>query len=178
MSSVTLHDKTFVPYISNAEIQAAIEKVAEQIKNDLAGTEPLFLGVLNGSFRFASDLMSRIDMNCHVSFVKVASYSGTETKGNVRQLIGLGESLKGRTIVVIEDIVDRGHTIANIMELIQAQGPKEVKVCTCLFKPSAYEKDIPIDYAAIEIENDFVVGYGLDYDGLGRNLNDLYQLEQ
>lgn len=171
-----MNDKEFETYYSFNELQIAIENLANVMVNDLSGKNPLFLGVLNGSFRFASDLLSKLEINCEISFVKVASYRGTESTGTVRQLIGLDENLKGRTVVIVEDIVDRGHTVENVVELVKHYHPADIKICTCLFKPSAYEKDIPIDYAAIEIDNDFVVGYGLDYDGLGRNLNDLYKI--
>ena len=177
MSSIVIHDHTFKTKISSAEIQKAVADVAKQINKDLKGKKPLFLAVLNGSFMFAADLMKKINIECEISFVKVASYEGTQSTGNMKQLIGINEDIKGRTVVVIEDIVDTGNTIENIWNELNTMGVAELKVATLLFKPEAYTKTVPLDYVAIVIPNDFIVGYGLDYKGLGRNLEDIYVLD-
>lgn len=176
MKTVTLHDKTFSLCISSAEIQAAVDRVAQQIIDDLDNTCPLFLVVLNGAFMFAGDLFKRINFNCEVTFIKLASYSGTESTGKVKKLIGLNEKIEGRTVVIVEDIVDSGVTMANMLEELMLLNPKSIKVASCLFKPAAFVKDFHIDYMGFSIPNDFIVGYGLDYDGLGRNLPDIYKI--
>jgi hypoxanthine phosphoribosyltransferase len=177
MSSIVIHDHTFKTKISSAEIQKAVADVAKQINKDLKGKKPLFLAVLNGSFMFAADLMKKINIECEISFVKVASYEGTQSTGSMKQLIGINEDIKGRTVVIVEDIVDTGNTIENIWNELNTMGVAELKVATLLFKPEAYTKTVPLDYVAIVIPNDFIVGYGLDYKGLGRNLEDIYVLD-
>jgi hypoxanthine phosphoribosyltransferase len=173
---VTLKDKLFKPYISSEEILKAVKKVADKINSDLAGESPVFLAVLNGSFMFASDLMKEIRVDCEISFVKLASYHGTTSSGTVSELIGLSQELSGRTVVIVEDIVDTGNTLEKLEEILKAKKVKSMKVAAAFFKPSAYTKTIKVDYVGLEIPNDFVVGYGLDYDGLGRNLKDVYVL--
>ncbi len=177
MSKVQIHDKTFKIKITSNEIKKAISDVAEQINKDLKDKKPLFLAVLNGSFMFAADLMKKVNIDCEISFVKVASYEGTSTTGNIKQLIGLNESIKDRTIVILEDIVDTGNTIENIWNQLKQLGASDVKIATLLFKPEAYTKTLPIEYAAIVVPNDFLVGYGLDYNGYGRNLDAIYVLD-
>ena len=177
MSKVQIHDKTFKIKITSNEIKKAISNVAEQINKDLKDKKPLFLAVLNGSFMFAADLMKKVNIDCEISFVKVASYEGTSTTGNIKQLIGLNESIKDRTIVILEDIVDTGNTIENIWNQLKQLGASDVKIATLLFKPEAYTKTLPIEYAAIVVPNDFLVGYGLDYNGYGRNLDAIYVLD-
>lgn len=177
MSKIKLHDRTFKPKISSEEISKSVATLANQINQDLKDKKPLFLAVLNGSFMFASDLMKKIDIECEISFVKVASYEGASTTGKVKQLIGINEEIKGRTIVIVEDIVDTGHTIENIWEQLHQMGAAEVRIATLLFKPEAYTKTVPLAYIAMEISNDFIVGYGLDYNGLGRNLDSIYVLD-
>ncbi len=177
MGNVVVHGHTFKVKITAAEIQKAVADTARQINADLKGKKPLFLAVLNGSFMFASDLMKKVNIECEISFMKVASYEGTSSTGEIKQLIGISEEIKGRTIVVIEDIVDTGTTIENIWKLLKDQGAAEVKIATLLFKPEAYTKSVPIEYAAIVVPNDFLLGYGLDYNGLGRNLADIYVLD-
>jgi hypoxanthine phosphoribosyltransferase len=177
MSNVVIHGRTFKTKITAAEILMAVGQLAEQMNVDLKDKKPLFLAVLNGSFMFAADLMKKLTIECEISFVKVASYEGTTSTGAVKQLIGLNEDLKGRTVVVIEDIVDTGNTIENVWEQLKTLGVEDVKIATLLFKPEAYTKTVPIEYAAIVIPNDFIVGYGLDYKGLGRNLEDIYVLD-
>lgn len=178
MERITLHDKTFRTYIPYAEIDKAISKVAQQINRDLMNEDrPVFLGILNGSFMFTSDLMKKIDLNCMVTFVKLASYSGTESTGDVKEVLGLCADIIGRTVVVVEDIVDSGTTIVKLVEDLKKKNPKQIKICTLLLKPDAYKQEIPLDYVCIRIPNDFVVGYGLDYNNLGRQYKDLYVID-
>lgn len=175
---ITLHDKTFVPFISENEINQAIKKLAMKISADYQNDTPLFLGVLNGAFLFLGELLKNFNGKCEVSFVKLASYEGTTTTGKMKNLIGLNESVENKHIIVVEDIVDTGHTLEYLMEYLNEMKPKSIKTATLFFKPDAYKKNINIDYIGIEIPNKFIVGYGLDYDGLGRNLPEVYQLKQ
>lgn len=177
MKEVKLHDKNFEIYITNERINEAIEALAVKLQADLHGKRPLFVAVLNGAFMFAADLLKKLDMECEISFVKVASYHGLSSTGTVKELVGLNERLEGRSVVIIEDIVDTGMTLESIIEDLRRRNPSEIKVASLLFKPAAYTKKIPIDYVALEIPNDFIVGYGLDYDGLGRNLKDIYKIK-
>ncbi|TND09956.1 MAG: hypoxanthine phosphoribosyltransferase [Bacteroidetes bacterium] len=174
MDSITLGDKSFIPYIPEAKILESIGQVAARINRDLEGKRPLFLVVLNGAFLFAADLLRHISLDCEVSFVKLASYHGTASSGAVKQLIGLNEQLKGRTVVIVEDIVDTGITLENIVDQLKAQEPGAIYTAALLFKPDAYKKNLPVDYVGMEIPNAFIVGYGLDYNGLGRNLRNIY----
>lgn len=176
MNKVQLHDKTFEPFIKGVEIKNKIALLGKQITLDYTGKKPLFVAVLNGSFVFAADLMREVNVNCEISFVKVASYHGSSSSGAVTELIGLTEHIEGRDIIVIEDIVDTGTTLEKVYAMLQERHPKSIAIATLLFKPEAYKKNIKIDYVAIEIPNDFIVGFGLDYDGLGRNLNDIYKI--
>jgi hypoxanthine phosphoribosyltransferase len=177
MQRVTLKDKTFVPYITSERISESVKKIANAINVDLAQDMPLFLVVLNGSFMFAADLLKEVTIPCEISFIKLASYHGTNSTGTVTEMIGLTEEIKGRTVVIIEDIVDTGITITKLVDVLLKKEVKQIKIATFLLKPEAYKKDIKIDYAGIEIPNDFVVGYGLDYDGLGRNMKEVYVLD-
>lgn len=175
MKRVKVHDKEFELFIPYEKIRAVVEKMADEINTDLDGKEPIFLCILNGSFMFAAELFKRIDMvESEISFVKLASYHGDKSTGKVKQLIGLNEDLKDRCVVVLEDIVDTGITINNIQEQLEALQPKEVHIATLLLKPDALQKEVNLDYVGLEIPNDFIVGYGLDYDGYGRNLIDIY----
>lgn len=179
MSSITLHDKKFRICISAKEIDRAVENVAAKIDADLQGVgTPIFLSILNGSFMFTADLMRKLTIQSDVVFVKLASYEGTSSTGCVKQIMGLTKSIEGRTVVVIEDIVETGNTIEEIHKLLSQAGAAQIKFCTLLFKPKAYTKSIPIDYAALEIPNDFIVGYGLDYNQLGRQYRDIYVLDE
>lgn len=178
MQTIKIKDLSFKPFIAEDELQGLIRNVAQQINNDYKGKTPLFIGVLNGSFMFMGDLMKSIDLECLVSFVKLASYEGTETTGKVNQLIGLNESLEGQDVIIVEDIVDTGNTLEKLHQIIQEKNPNSVKIATLLFKPEPYKKEFKIDYVAQEIPNAFVVGYGLDYDGFGRNLPSVYVLNQ
>ncbi len=178
MQRVTLKDKTFVPYITADKIAESVKKMAVKINTDLVNDMPLFLVVLNGSFMFAADLLKEVTIPCEISFIKLASYHGTSSTGTVTEMIGLTEEIKGRTIVVVEDIVDTGVTLEKLMILLTKKEVKQVKVASFLFKPEAYTKDRVVDYVGMEIPNDFVVGYGLDYDGLGRNMKEIFVLEK
>jgi hypoxanthine phosphoribosyltransferase len=151
--------------------------MARQAEEDLKDEVPVFIGVLNGSFMVVSDFVKKYTKPCEVSFVKMASYEGMATTHEVKQLIGLGQSLEGRSVVIIEDIVDTGNTIEELKKLFEQQNVKQLKIATLFFKPEAYTKNIPLDYIGFEIPDKFIVGYGLDYDGLGRNLPEIYQLQ-
>jgi hypoxanthine phosphoribosyltransferase len=177
MSKVKIHDKEFKLYISSGKIISVIEEMAQQMNRELAGKEPLFVCVLNGAFIFASELFRRIEVpGAEITFVKMASYRGTHSTGIIRQLIGLNEVIDGRTIVVLEDIVDSGSTIENIIHQLQEMNPDQIKIATLLLKPDALVKSLTLDYVGMEIPNDFIVGFGLDYDGYGRNLPDIYSI--
>lgn len=177
MQRVKLHDKEFQVSIPHDEVQVIVKRVADEINSDLSAVDGVvFLSVLNGSFMFTSDLVKNINFNCEISFVKLSSYQGTSTTGTVSELIGLTSSLKGKCVVVVEDIVDTGITLEKLYALISAHEPSRICVATFFFKPASYTKNIKIDYVGKSIPNDFVVGYGLDYDELGRNLKDIYTL--
>ena len=178
MKRIKLHDKEFELSIPYSEIAKAIEEVALQITEDLKNEHnPVFLCILNGSFMFASCLLQHINFNCEISFIKMASYKGTSSTGTVNEIIGLDTIIEGRTIVVIEDIVDTGNTLEKLVGILKERHPKELKIATLLYKPDAYKKDIKIDYIGKSIPNDFIVGFGLDYDKLGRNYTDIYSLK-
>ncbi|MBN2744169.1 hypoxanthine phosphoribosyltransferase [Breznakibacter xylanolyticus] len=176
MRSIQLGDKTFELSITSTEIQKAIYRMADEMDRDLKDKNPLMICILNGSFMFAADVMKKFTTPCQVSFVKLASYQGTQTTGQVKELIGLTEDIVGRTVVLLEDIVDTGVTIDNLVKQLNGMGPREVKVATLLFKPDACKRDVTLDYVGLSIPNEFIVGYGLDYNGYGRNLPDIYSL--
>lgn len=176
MNNVTIKGKTFRPSITEEEILKSVKKVAERINRDMAGKNPLFLAVLNGSFIFAADLMREITIPCQISFVKLASYEGTTSTGKVTEVIGINEDLSGRTIIIVEDIVDTGQTLKRMIETLGTRNPESVHICTLLVKPEKLTVDLNIEYAAMEIPNDFIVGYGLDFDQEGRNLRDIYTI--
>ena len=176
MSIVKIKDKTFRTFIPEDQIAERVKAVAERINKDLADKNPLFLAVLNGSFIFAADLMRYITIPCEISFVKLASYQGTTSTGVIKEVIGLTEELAGRTVVILEDIVDTGFTIKRMIETLGTRGPESVHVCTLLLKPGKLQVPLNVEYVAMEIPNDFIVGYGLDYDQQGRNLRDIYTL--
>jgi hypoxanthine phosphoribosyltransferase len=177
MKSILIHNKAFKLYIRAEEIKVAISKIATRMNDELRDKKPLFIAVLNGSFVFAGDLLRELNLECEISFVKLSSYEGVSSTGKVKELIGLDRDIQGRTIVVIEDIVDTGVTLDMLYNQLRACGPAEIRTATLLFKPAAYTKNIKVDYPAMEVPNDFLVGYGLDYDGLGRNLGDIYKAE-
>lgn len=175
---IQLHDKQFVPFISAQEIDFAIAKIAAQVEDDFEDEIPIFIGVLNGAFMVVSDFMKHYKKPCEISFIKMASYEGTSSTNEVKQLIGLDQDLSGRTVIVIEDIVDTGNTLVALKELFKKQNVKYFKIATLFLKPETYKKDIKVDYVGIRIPNKFIVGYGLDYNGLGRNLPEIYQLNE
>ncbi|MEG1759766.1 MAG: hypoxanthine phosphoribosyltransferase [Alistipes sp.] len=176
---IKLHDKTFKVMIPAEKIDKAVSAVADQINADYKNKEtPLFIGVLNGSFMFMSDLIKKIEFNSELSFVKLSSYDGTHSTGEVRSLIGLTHSIEGRHVIIVEDIVDTGESIEHMISLLAAQHPASIAVCTLFFKPKSYSKQRPIQYRAMEIGNEFIVGYGLDYNQLGRSLKDVYVVTQ
>lgn len=176
MKTVKIKDKEFELFLSQEVIEKAIDQVALKMNKDLADSNPLFVCILNGAFMFVSELMKRVDMPSEMTFVKLSSYSGVSTTGNIREVIGLVEDIKDRTVVVIEDIVDTGHTMVKILAELEKKSPKEIKIATLLFKPKALQTEVKLDYVALEIPSDFIVGYGLDYDGYGRNLPDIYKV--
>jgi hypoxanthine phosphoribosyltransferase len=169
MDTIHLLDKRFAMSISGEEIQGAVDRIAGRLNNDLQGEEPVFLGILNGVFMFAADLLKRITLPAVVSFIKLSSYSGTRSGGRVKELIGINEDLQGRTVVILEDIVDTGTTLAAIIELLEPYRPKTVKIVTLFLKTGKYRQSIRLDYVGMEIPDEFIIGYGLDYNGYGRN---------
>lgn len=178
MANIKLHDKEFMPFIKAEEIDRVIEKMAGQMNKDLKDSQPLFLSILNGSFMFTSDLIKQITIpGTAISFVKVASYSGTASSGEVKELIGLKEEIDGKTVVILEDIIDSGKSMNHLLQYLISKNVGRVVVATLFYKPKALVCPVNIDYYGIELENDFVVGRGLDYDGLGRNYPDLYILQ-
>ena len=176
--TIKVHDKAFEIFLSAEKIQETIREMGEKINRDMQGKNPLFLVVLNGAFMFAADLIKHVDTACQISFVKLSSYVGTQSTNTVRELIGLDEVLHDRTVVILEDIIDTGVTMAETMTKLRKLEAKEVKLATLLFKPDAFVKNYSIDYIGIEIPNDFIVGYGLDYDGHGRNYPDIYKIKE
>ncbi len=173
---IQIRDKKFRPSITDAEIQQRIQAVADRINKDFEGKVPLFLAVLNGAFMFAADLMRKITIPCEISFVKLASYQGTTSTGTIKEVIGINEDLAGRAVIIVEDIVDTGLTMKRMIESLGTRNPESVHICTLLLKPEKLQVNLNIEYAAIEIPNEFIVGYGLDYDQQGRNLSDIYTI--
>ena len=174
---IQLHDKHFVPYLTAAEIERTVVHMAADIEAGMGDETPVFLVVLNGAFMFAGDLLKNYKKPCVITFVKLASYEGMQSSNNVKQLIGLDASLEGRTVIVVEDIVDTDTTVEKLKEILEGHKVKQFKIATLFFKPEAYRKTIMLDYTGFNIPNKFIVGYGLDYDGLGRNLPEIYQLK-
>jgi hypoxanthine phosphoribosyltransferase len=177
MSTIQVLDKTFEPYLKEAAIQEKITELAVQLNQDYAGKRPLFLSVLNGSFLFTADLFKQITIEAEVSFIKLASYKGTSSTGNVITAIGLDINVKDRHIIILEDIIDTGKTLHHYLPQLESMQPASVKIAVLLNKKEALIYPVQIDYACFDIPNKFVVGYGLDYDGLGRNSKDIYQLQ-
>lgn len=180
MEKITLKDKTFRKAIPYERISAAIDDVASRINADFRDGEdvPVLLCVLNGSIMFTAELMKRLQFNCQVVSTKLTSYEGTGSTGEVKQALGLTADIRGRRVIVVEDIVDTGNTIVELKRILEEKGAAESRVCTLLYKPEAYKKDVVLDYVAMEIPNDFIVGFGLDYDELGRNYKDIYVLDK
>ncbi len=169
-------DKKFRPYIKAEEIKEQVNKLAQQINTDYADKKPLFIAILNGSFMFASDLFKELTINAEICFIKLASYKGTKSTGNVITSIGLDEPLNGRHVIIVEDIVDTGKTLHEFLPQLINQQPASLKIAALLHKPEALAYPLTIDYLGFEVPNKFLLGYGLDYDGLGRNLKEIYQL--
>lgn len=180
MERITLFDKTFRQFISNDEIEKAIDKVAEKINADYIGfTEPpVLLCILNGSIMFTAELMKRLNFDCELISMKLSSYDGTQSTGNVREVMGMTGSVKGKRVIVVEDIVDTGNTIVDLNRIVKEKGATDCKICTMLLKPEVYKKAVKLDYVAMEIPNRFIVGFGLDYNELGRNYKDIYILDE
>lgn len=174
--TIQVKDKNFAISIPEAGILQRVKAVAARINKDYKGQKPIFLAVLNGSFIFAADLLREVDLPCEISFVKLASYEGTQTTGAIRELIGLNVDITGRPVIVVEDIVDTGVTMVHMLETLKKQNPSSIDVCTLLLKPGKLQAQLDIRYCCMEIPNDFIVGYGLDYDGFGRNTRDIYTL--
>jgi len=178
MASIQIHDKHFVPFIDRDRINKYVEFLADQIAQEIGPDEvPIFIGILNGSFMFAADFVRKYPNECHITFVKMASYEGVNSTGKIKHLVGINEDLTGKTVVILEDIIDTGNTLAEIYEIFRDKKVKQLKIATLFFKPDVFRKELPIDYIGKSIEDKFIVGYGLDYDGLGRNLPDIYQLK-
>ena len=179
MERIILKDKSFKTFIPYERISASVDKVAARMNDDFDGCEdvPVLLCVLNGSIMFMAELMKRLTFNCQIVSTKLTSYAGTQTTGSVKQAMGLTADIKGKRVIIVEDIVDSGNTIVELKKILEEKGAAESRICTLLLKPEAYKKDIRIDYVAMEIPNDFILGFGLDYDELGRNLKDIYVLD-
>lgn len=175
-NNVQVHDKYFEPFITEESIQREVTRIAGEMNRDLASKDPIFLGILNGAFMFASDLYKQLEFPCQITFLKLTSYSGTKSTGSVKQLIGINMELKGRVVVVLEDIVDTGVTLETIIRQLSGFEPAEIIVATFLHKPDATLREVKLDYVGIRIPNNFILGYGLDYDGYGRNFRQIYQL--
>lgn len=178
--SIKIHDKTFKPFLSHEEILKSIDSVAAKINADFAGGEdvPIILCVLNGAIVFTGELLQRLDFNCELVSVKMSSYQGTKSTGTVLNVMGLTADIKGRRVILCEDIVDTGNTIVALKEMLLDKGAADVKICTMLFKPDVYDKDEKLDYVGKAIPNAFIVGFGLDYDELGRNSRDIYVIDE
>ena len=176
MDNVKILDKEFSIYLTEEQILKEVKRVAKEINKDYEGENPIFMGILNGSFMFASDLYKDITLDSQITFLKLASYEGTSSTGKIKRLIGINEDIKDKTVIIIEDIVDTGNTLDSIIKQLRGYEPKEIKLVTLLYKPEAYTKDFPIAYKCFDIPNDFIVGYGLDYDGYGRNLRHIYKI--
>jgi len=176
MTDIWVKDKRFSLFLSESEILKGIKKMAERIRLDFEKKDPLFVCVLNGAFMFASDLVRLFDFPCELCFIRLKSYEGTETGGNVKEIFGLVEEIENRHVVILEDIVDTGYTMCDLTERLSKRNPASLKIATLLFKPEAFRLTVKPDYVAIEIPNDFIVGYGLDYEGHGRNLRDIYKI--
>lgn len=173
---IQIHNKTFEPFLTAIDIDAIIANMSTAINQDNKDLTPLFIGVLNGSFMFVSDLMKKIDLDCELSFIKFQSYEGTSSSGDVKQMIGLETSIEGKDIIILEDIIDTGNTVEVILKELKMLNPRSIKIASLLFKSEVFDKKYNIDYIGKDIPNKFVVGFGLDYNGLGRNLKEIYQL--
>lgn len=173
---IQVKDLKFAVSLSEEQIQAEVKRVAAEINRDYAGQEPVFLAVLNGSFIFAADLLREVTLPCEISFVRLASYQGVSTTGEIREVIGLNMDITGRPVIILEDIVDTGLTMAHMIDTLKRHNPGSIDICTLLLKPGKLQVDLDIRYCCLQIPNDFIVGYGLDYDGFGRNTKEIYTL--
>ena len=178
MEKIKLHDKWFKVMIPAQEIDAAVERVAKQLDERYAGRTPIFLGVLSGSFLFLSDLVRKVSFDCQLAFVKISSYNGTQSTGNVTQQLGIDFNIEGRDIIIVEDIVETGHSMNYLLDYLKRRKPASIAICTLFFKPEKFLYEYEIDYTALSIGNEFIVGYGLDYNQLGRNLKDIYVVDE
>lgn len=176
METIQVKDREFEVFLRDEDIQKEVKRVAGEISRDYVGKEPLFVCILNGAFMFAADLLKNVTIPCNVSFVKVASYQGTDTTGKVKELMGLQESVDGRHVIIVEDIVDTGYTMRDVLDSLKEKNAASVQVCALLCKPDKLKVDINLKYLAMNIPNGFIVGYGLDYDGFGRNSRDIYKI--
>lgn len=174
MDVVKIKDKSFKIFLTEEQVLRRVQEVAAQISRELVGKKPLLIVVLNGAFIFAADLMRRLSLSCEISFVRMSSYAGTSSTGHVKQLIGLKEDIEGRDIIIVEDIVDSGLTMKELLAILSARHPREIRIASLLVKPDNLKADLSIDYCCFNIPNDFIVGYGLDYEGEGRNLRSIY----
>ena len=179
-TKITLYDKTFRTFIPNDEIEKAIDKVADRLNADFRNSReiPVIICTLNGAIMFTAELMKRLEFNCELVSMKLSSYCGTQTTGKVRQVMGLTGDISGKTVIIVEDIVDTGNTIVDLLGIVKEKGAKDCKICTMLLKPEVYKKDVTLDYVAMEIPNKFIVGFGHDYNELGRNYKDIYILDE
>jgi hypoxanthine phosphoribosyltransferase len=175
MEEIQIEDKVFVPYIGEENIACRVRELAEQINHDLKGREVLFISVLNGAFIFAADLYRQVDLPSRISFIKLSSYEGNCSAGTVKELIGMEEDLEGKNVVILEDIIDTGTTLKDLVTKIYRGKPQHVYIAALFFKPEVYTADLPVDYIGVEIPDDFIIGYGLDYNGYGRNLPSVYK---
>ncbi len=175
---IKIHDLTFEPFITEKEIQARVAALGGQLKEKFGDQEPIFIGMLSGAFVFMADIIRAFDGDCEVSFVKYFSYEGTESTGILNEVIGVGDEVKDRTVILIEDIVDSGHTLHRFLPKVFEKNPAHVEIVSLLVKPDALKYDVPVHHIGFEIEDKFVVGYGLDYNGLGRNLGSIYKLKK
>ena len=178
MKRIKLQDKWFKVMIPAEEIDVAVDRVAKQLDERYKGRTPIFLGVLSGSFLFLSDLVRKISFDSQLAFVKISSYSGTESTGNVQQQLGIDFDIEGRDIIIVEDIVETGHSMNYLLDYLKAKNPASISICTLFFKPDKFLYEYKIDYTALSIGNEFIVGYGLDYNQLGRNLKDIYVVDE
>jgi adenylate kinase len=179
MSFIKLHNEVFEPYITKDQIAGYVKYLADEIAKEIGDKEtPIFIGIMNGSFMFAADFVREYPYDCHITFVKIASYNGTNSTGKMKHLVGLNEDLEGKTVIILEDIIDTGNTLEEIYKIFKDKRVKELKIATLFFKPDVFRKSLPIDYIGKSIEDKFIVGYGLDYNGLGRNLSSVYMLKE
>ncbi len=177
MKKINIHDLSFVPYLSEEDIQQDLNSLASSISAKFQDKKPVFIVVLNGAFVFAADLLKKLDFDCEVGFIRLSSYKGTASTGDVKETLSLTVNIEGRHVIIVEDIIDTGLTLEKLRGDIQSLNPESMSLCTLLYKPEAFKSDYPIDFIGREIPNKFVVGYGLDYDEFGRNLPEIYQLE-